>query len=266
MKKSLLSLFFVFLLLGRASAAAPNIFIDGQAYTGPAYAVNGTTYVALRSFFSALFPSADFTCAGETAYVRHRGLNMELRLDRPYLLANGRALYLPDGVQYASGTLYLPLRTLAKAADAQVAWDTGASAARITRGTGAITSAEQFYDADSLYWLSKIISAESRGEPLLGKIAVGNVVLNRVSSDQFPDTIYGVIFDDRYGGQFEPVRNGSIYMPPTEESVLAAKLVLDGASAVGDSLYFLAPHLTSNHWIMENRTYVATIGAHWFYQ
>lgn len=266
MKKTFLFLFFVSLLLGSASAAVPSISIDGRSYTGPAYTEDGTTYVALRPFFSALLPGASFSWAGETAQVRHSGLDMELNLARPYLLANSRCLYLPRGVHSQAGTLYLPLRTLAKAAGAEVTWDSAASAARITRGTGAILSGDAFYDADSLFWLSRIISAESRGEPLLGKIAVGNVVLNRVASDQFPNTIYDVIFDGRYGGQFEPVRNGTIYQAPTDESVLAAKLVLDGASVVGGSLYFLAPHLTSNHWMMENQTYVTTIGSHWFYQ
>ena len=122
------------------------------------------------------------------------------------------------------------------------------------------------YSADDLYWMAKIISAESRGEPLAGKIAVGTVVLNRVASPEFPDSIYGVIFDQKWGVQFQPVANGTIYHEPTDESILAAKMVLDGARIAGDSLYFLAPSLTNNHWIMENREYVTTIGVHWFYR
>ena len=114
--------------------------------------------------------------------------------------------------------------------------------------------------------MARIISAESRGEPLLGKLAVGTVVLNRVASDEFPDSIYDVIFDNQWGIQFQPVANGTIYNEPTEESMLAAKLCLDGARVAGDSLYFLAPELTDNHWIMENREYVTTIGCHWFYR
>ena len=110
------------------------------------------------------------------------------------------------------------------------------------------------------------ISAESRGEALLGQIAVGNVVLNRAASADFPNTIYSVIFDSRWGGQFEPVRNGTIYDAPAPSSIVAAKLCLEGANAVGDSLYFLAPALTSNHWAMNQRTYVTTIGCHWFYR
>ena len=56
------------------------------------------------------------------------------------------------------------------------------------------------------------------------------------------------------------MRNGTIYHTPTEESVTAAKLVLEGADVAGESLYFLAPTLTNNHWIMENRDYIMTIG------
>ena len=87
-----------------------------------------------------------------------------------------------------------------------------------------------------------------------------------MASGEFPDTIYGVIFDGRWGGQFEPVRNKTVYDEPTEESVLAAQLCLQGARAAGESLYFLAPELTQNHWIMSNRKFVETIGCHWFYQ
>ena len=134
----------------------------------------------------------------------------------------------------------------------------------LTPGSGRPAAAP--YTEDDLYWMAHIISAESQGEPLLGKLAVGTVVLNRVASEEFPNTIYDVIFDRQWGVQFTPVANGTVYNEPTEESVLAAKLVLDGARAAGDSLYFLAPDLTNNHWIMENQTYVTTIGCHWFYR
>ena len=85
------------------------------------------------------------------------------------------------------------------------------------------------YSEEDLYWLARIISAESRGEPLEGQIAVGNVVLNRVDSDNYPDTIKEVIFDRNHGVQFEPVENGTVYDDPTPTSVLAAKLALEGA-------------------------------------
>ena len=117
-----------------------------------------------------------------------------------------------------------------------------------------------------MYWLSRIISAESKGESLEGQIAVGNVILNRVDSPEFPNNIYDVIFDARWGGQFAPVKNGTIYDAPSDSSILAAKLCLEGANTAGNSLYFLAPALAGNLWTMEERTYVTTIGTHWFYR
>lgn len=131
--------------------------------------------------------------------------------------------------------------------------------------TPSVSQSGTSLDADAVFWLSRIISAESKGESLQGQIAVGNVVLNRVKSPEFPNTIYGVIFDDRWGGQFEPVRNGTIYLEPTEQSILAAKQCLSGVNNIGNCLYFLAPDLAQNFWIPQNRKYVTTIGCHDFY-
>ena len=66
---------------------------------------------------------------------------------------------------------------------------------------------EEFYDHDELYWLSKLIYAESGAEPFLGKLAVGTVVMNRVDSDEFPSNIVDVIFDKENGVQFTPTAN-----------------------------------------------------------
>ena len=110
-----------------------------------------------------------------------------------------------------------------------------------------------------------LVCLSGRGESLEGQIAVGNVVLNRVKSREFPDTVYGVIFDGRWGGQFEPVRNGTIYQTPTQLSVIAAKLCLEGADVARESLYFLDPVKAGNLWTTQNRPYVMTIGVHDFY-
>ena len=255
------------LLLFAGPAGAVEVLVDGvplESDVDPVV-VNSTTYVPLRSAAEALREDAQVTWEGQ-AVVRASGLELTAVPGALYLEANGRALYIAGGVRTASGRVLVPVRVLAKAMDARVDWDGRTGTVLLTSGTGAIEDASLYYKEDEVYWLSRIISAESRGEPLLGKIAVGNVVLNRVAHGDFSATIYGVIFDDRWGGQFEPVSNGTIYQTPTAESVLAARLVLDGADAVGDSLYFLAPALTSNHWIMENRTFVLRIGAHWFYR
>lgn len=140
---------------------------------------------------------------------------------------------------------------------AGVEWDGTQSTIQITSGSGPILSGEQAYQADVVYWLSRIIYAESGNQPLDGKIAVGNVVLNRVASPRFPNSVYEVIFQRN---QFTPAANGSINRTPSAESVVAAKLCLDGANTAGSALYFVNPTVAPGSWASRNRPYVATIG------
>lgn len=121
------------------------------------------------------------------------------------------------------------------------------------------------YNYEDLYWLSRIISAEAKGESFTGQIGVGTVVLNRVRSSQFPNTIKGVVFDKKYGTQFTPVANGSIYQAPTQSAVVAAKMCLDGYVLSDSVLYFLNPAISTSSWIQNNRKYAFRVGNHEFY-
>ena len=90
---------------------------------------------------------------------------------------------------------------------------------------------------------------------------MGNVVMNRLNHPRFPDTIYEVLFQKN---QFTPAATGSIYREPNEESVAAAKMVMDGAQVLPTALFFNAAGLKS--YAAKTRTYVATIGDHAFYE
>ncbi len=268
MKKRLLLLVLCLSLWLSAAAGAVSVRVDGAPLTESAQAriINGSTYVALRAVVEAIRPDAVVSWENGQAVVRAGDLELTAVPGELYIVANGRYLFAASGVRLQNGRTMVPLRPLAKALGAEVGWDAATGTASLTTGSGTIAHAAAFYDEEEIYWLSRIISAESRGEPLVGMIAVGNVVLNRVAHANYPDTIYDVIFDDKWGVQFQPVSNGTIYEEPTAKSVLAAKLVLDGAETVREGLFFLAPHLTNNHWIMENRIYITTIGNHWFYK
>lgn len=258
------SLTALLLTLSPAAAASPSVVVNGvSAGDGVmAMVINNTTYVSLRHVSSLLDSSAVVSWESGTARVRTENVQLSAQPGNSYIIVNGETIHVPYGVTHKQGRILLPVRVLAQAFQAFVYWNPLTNEVTVTSHDAAQTPD---YNADDLYWLSRIISAESRGEPLEGKIAVGNVVLNRMASNDFPDTIYDVIFDSRWGGQFEPVSNGTIYNTPTEESVQAAKLCLDGANVVGNSLYFLAPSLAQNFWIPQNREYVATIGCHDFY-
>ena len=128
-----------------------------------------------------------------------------------------------------------------------------------------MVKADSAYDYEDLYWLSRIISAEARGESFTGQIGVGTVVLNRVKSKQFPNTVKGVVFDRKYGTQFTPVANGSIYNAPTQSAIVAAKMCLDGYTLSDSVLYFLNPTIATSSWIQNNRKYAFKVGNHEFY-
>lgn len=137
----------------------------------------------------------------------------------------------------------------------------GALYGQVSRGGGSS------WDRDNIFWLARIIHAEAAGEPYLGKVAVGSVVMNRLSSPNFPNTIYGVIFE-HYNGipQFSPVADGTIYNNPSEECLRAAQEAYWGSKPLGNVLYFFNPAKAAGTWIVNNRTYVTTVGNHAFYR
>ncbi len=228
-----------------------------------AFLQNGTTYVALRAFSEAM-GAEKVRWEGGAAMVSANGWTLTAVPGEQYLMVNGRCFFVPDGVQLKDDRIWVPVRAAAAAFGAQVNWTPGT--VTVLPGSGSALSGADYYDQEDLYWLSRIISAESRGESLSGQIAVGNVVLNRVKSPDFPDSVKAVVFDQRDGiTQFEPVSNGSVYDKPTERSVIAAKLALEEANTGGDALYFFAPALSAGSWIVKNRTYSHTIGCHRFY-
>ncbi len=108
--------------------------------------------------------------------------------------------------------------------------------------------------------LSKLVYAEARGEPYKGMVAVAAVVLNRVRSSSFPNTISGVIYQK---GAFSCVSNGSINNTPNNQSIRAALDALNGWDPTGGCLYYYNPKLTDDEWI-RTRTVQTVIGNHYF--
>ncbi|AOY75280.1 cell wall hydrolase [Clostridium formicaceticum] len=136
-------------------------------------------------------------------------------------------------------------------------------AATVSRGSSTTRNSA----SANVYWLSRIIHAEAGAEPYTGKVAVGNVVLNRVHSREFPNTIYNVIFEYYKNiPQFSPVADGTIYNTPSQESIQAAHDALSGSRPVGNSTYFFNPNKATGQWIVANKRYVTRIGNHVFYQ
>lgn len=240
--------------------------LNGQplAETGK-YFVDGILYCSVRTFLEAALAEYAVTStngkleilgttkAGEQLYVTAKGGD-------PYLMANGRCLYVSGKVQSVRGITMAPAGLLASIFNGTIAWDSETETANVTLGNVLLTHGNLFYDAAELDLLSRLINAESGNQPLNGRIAVGNVIMNRMENSRFPDTMREVIYARN---QFSVVSNGSIKRAPNELSVIAAKLTLEGVEVLPTALYFNQVGL--NCWAARNRPYVTTIGGHSFY-
>ncbi|SDL61723.1 cell wall hydrolase [Halarsenatibacter silvermanii] len=109
--------------------------------------------------------------------------------------------------------------------------------------------------------LSRIIHGEAQGEPHLGRVAVGAVVLNRVLSHRFPNSISEVIYDQ---GQFSPVQDGSYQQQPSADSRQAAREAINGKDPTGGALFFYNPDKATDREWTQRREKVVTIGNHVF--
>ena len=240
------------------------ILVDGEAVPASVgrFVENGVTYVALAPMAQVLDSTVTIGWDGVTATVYSDKLNLTAEVGQLYLVANGRYLYLPEGVRIVNTMVTVPLSAVVEAFGATMAWDSASGVIQITRGTGGILHGDDFYNQEDLFWLSRIITAESGNQPLEGQMAVGNVVMNRVAHPAYPDTVEGVLAQKN---QFSTYRSGALAnRTPTESSIIAAKLVLDGGEVAetDGALYFDS---TTTSWASRNRQYAATLGGHTFY-
>ena len=110
--------------------------------------------------------------------------------------------------------------------------------------------------------MARAINGEARGEPYEGQVAVGAVILNRVRSSKFPNTIAGVIYQS---GAFTAVADGQINVPIAQGSTVlkAAQDAMNGWDPTGGALYYFNPNTATNKWIW-SRPLIKTIGKHRF--
>ncbi len=114
--------------------------------------------------------------------------------------------------------------------------------------------------SNDLYLLAKCIHAEARGEPYSGQVAVGAVILNRVKSSKFPNTIYGVIYQPY---AFTAVSDGQINLEPNSTAYKAARDALNGWDPTYGCIYYYNPSTATSSWIW-SRKVVVSIGKHNF--
>lgn len=123
-----------------------------------------------------------------------------------------------------------------------------------------ITSGGTTSSSNNVNLLARLVHGEARGEPYVGQVAVAAVVLNRVKSSKFPNSIAGVIYQ---AGAFDAVSDGQINMAPSQSSINAATDAINGWDPSYGAIYYFNPNTATNKWIW-SRPLTVTIGGHRF--
>ena len=239
---------------------APDITVNGISvgHLTERVMVNNTPYAEAGPILEALYPDISLTTQDGHLTATSSELSFHAIAGDCYVLVNDRYLYVPDEVLLQNGEILLPVSVLADALGCTIQ-GTGTEEDIVLKQVAPAVTART-YNEEDLYWLSHAIFAESGNQPMKGRIAVGTVILNRVADPTFPNTVEEVIFQPN---QFSPVANGTIYRDPDKDSIVAAKLCLDGVKEADDCLYFNVTTMYS--WADRARTYFCTIGGHNFY-
>ena len=236
---------------------------------GRAYMKGETPYISLADI-GEIYGIDIAVDVQETSFTASApGLELVGEAESGYLRANYRYIYLPQGYLACGGDVYLPLDAVSRIFTLTGEVKNGRlelSTAEVRMIRGSEDYYETHFSADELYWLPHIAYVEALDQPLAGIMGVVTVVLNRVESEDFPNTIFEVLYDSKHTVQFTPAATGSMHGRPTELYYIAAYLVLEGYNTVGDSLYFVNPANNGNYWFRENLTHVASIGDHEFYR
>ncbi len=136
----------------------------------------------------------------------------------------------------------------------------GSSSSGSSSSSSNSVSAVGSYSSSDVQLLARCIYGEARGESYTGKVAVGAVIINRVRSSSFPNSVSGVIYQN---GAFDAVSDGQINLTPSDECVKAARDAMNGWDPSGGAIYYYNPSTATNSWI-RSRPIVARIGNHVF--
>lgn len=116
------------------------------------------------------------------------------------------------------------------------------------------------YSESEFNLFARVVSAEARGEPYQGQVAVAAVILNRVSHPSFPNTLSGVIYQP---GAFSCLNDGGINAPVADSAYKAVREAINGSDPSGGAIYYYNPVKSTNKWIF-SRPIITVIGAHRF--
>lgn len=257
--------------VGVAEAASDiEIMVNGQELQQASHltkVIDESVFVPLRSISESLGAQVDWIPEENAVEVTNGDQHVMLWIGQQNAMMNGESIQMDKPSFAENGRTFVPIRFLSESLGMDVNWVQATRSVMISTGPSLVAEKKSVvnYTDEDKKWLAKIIEAEAGAEPLEGKIAVGAVIINRVQSDLFPNSIKDVIFEKSYGFyQYTPVETGYIYkVTPSKETYEAVDRALNGEDPSDGSLYFYNPKHTTSSWLKSRKT-VKDIGGHRF--
>lgn len=249
------------------------VYLDGLLSGRALCTDDGTVYLAVEDMCALLGIQTETWWNADTQELIVSGSDFVLRAvaGQEYFSVNSRYLYDPRGFFLFDGRSWFPMDDIERIFGGTPTLSEDWQSLEIHGDALGVMpgGAAWYYDhfgSPEIFWLARIIHAEAGNQPLAGRMGVGNVVLNRVASDKYPDEVFGVVFDDKFSVQFDPAASGSVYREPDALDVIAACLCLEGYNTVGESMYFVNASISDDSWFRSTKEFVVRIGDHDFYK
>jgi N-acetylmuramoyl-L-alanine amidase len=207
------------------------------------YIAGNRTMVPLRFVSQALGAEVEWVGEERKIIITDVDNVIEMWIGSSVFLVNGEAKTMDTAPQLnEDNRTMVPVRFVTENLGCNVEWHEPTYSVLLTKEDAAVPAAfidNRSYTDDDIIWLSRIITVEGRGLPLDGKVAIGNVVLNRKKSSSFPNTIHDVIFQIDVHVQFPPAhKEGFRELEASGSSVIAAKMALEGINNISSCLFF----------------------------
>ena len=224
--------------------------------------IDGYVYIPVRGISELFNSNVEWIEETKEIIVSNEDDNIIMKLNSNKIIINNLEQEIDQKIFSIDGLSYAPLRFLSENLGLSVEWDGEIYDVKLFKNNFEVSKElidENHYLATDFELLAKIIEIESNGKSLELNMAVGNVVLNRVKSDRFPDTIYDVLHQK---GQFPPVYKESFKTKEASlQSRVAAKRVLEGENNIEECLFFNSKPFSS-----KKNDFYSKIDGEYFYK
>lgn len=249
------------------AALLPKLYVAEELVDADTIYVNGVPYISAAACLDACSKTLDVMADGDElqavgSFAKSQVYAITAKVNDKYVNVNGRYIYVGLGVKKLNEKVALPLATIAKIFDGTLTQESkGSNKYFLELGKYSMMLGSKFYSEYIVDLMAHTIYSEAGNQCLEGQIAVGNVILRRVKSASFPNSVYQVIHSD---SQFDGVETAQFEAEPTESCYIASKIALEGTEMLPGAMYFNTADL--NSWARRTRTYLGTIQGHDFFK